>query len=186
MAAEVSVVSNIAGRYATALFELAVEQNALDAVSRDLATVRAAIDDSEDLNRLVTNPVFGREEQGRAMAAVLDRLGVGATVRNFVGLVAENRRLFALRIMTIAFARLLAEHRGEIVAQVTSARSLDEAQLAAVRSELVEAMKTEVSVETRVDAEILGGLVVRVGSRMIDSSIRTKLQNLQFAMKGVE
>jgi F-type H+-transporting ATPase subunit delta len=180
------VVSDIAGRYASALFELAAEQNALSSVAADLATVRAATEESEDLRRLVTNPVFGAEEQARAMAAVLDRLGVGRTVRNFVGLVAQNRRLFALAGMTVGFNRLLAQHRGEVVAEVTVAEPLSEAQLTAVRAELAAAMKTEVSVETRIDPGILGGLVVRVGSRMVDSSLRTKLQNLRFAMKGVE
>ncbi len=186
MAAEASVVSDIAGRYAAALFEFAVERDALDEVAADLATIRAAVEESEDLRRLVTNPVFGAEEQGRALAAVLARLGTGDTVGNFVGLVAQNRRLFALAAMTLAFTRLLAQHRGEVVAEVTSAHPLADAQLAAVTAELAAAMKTEVSVEPRVDAGILGGLVVRVGSRMIDSSIRTKLQNLKFAMKGVE
>jgi F-type H+-transporting ATPase subunit delta len=186
VAAEASVVSDIAGRYAAALFELAVDENALDEVAADLATVRAATEASEDLRRLVTNPVFSAEEQGRAMAAVLDRLGIGRTVRNFVGLVAQNRRLFALSGMTVAFNRLLSQHRGEVVAEVTVAEPLSETQLAAVRAELAAAMKTEVSVEARTDPGILGGLIVRVGSRMVDSSLRTKLQNLKFAMKGVE
>jgi F-type H+-transporting ATPase subunit delta len=138
------------------------------------------------LRRLVTNPVFSAKEQGRAMAAVLARLGIGRTVGDFVGLVARNRRLFALAAMTLAFTRLLAQHRGEVVAEVWTAHPLTEAQLAGIEAELATAMKTEVSVETRVDTAILGGLVVRVGSRMIDSSLRTKLQNLNFAMKGVE
>ena len=186
MAAEVSVVSDIAGRYATALFDLARELNELDGVAADLQTIAAAIAESEDLERLVGNPIFGRDDQLRAMAAVLEHLGVGQTVRNFVGVVAQNRRLFAFPGMMLGFARLLAQHRGEIVAQVTSARRLDETQLAAIKAELSTAMKTEVSVDLDVDEAILGGLVVRVGSRMIDSSIRTKLQKLQFAMKGVE
>lgn len=181
-----SLVSGIAGRYATALFELAREAGELEAVAADLAGIRAALDESEDLTRLVRSPVFGREAQARAMAAVLEGLGVGRTVRNFVGVVAQNRRLFALRDMTRGFARLLAEHRGEVVARVASAHPLDERQVAAIRAELAAALKNEVSVETELDPGLLGGLVVRVGSRMIDSSIRTKLQNLRFAMKGAE
>lgn len=186
MAAETSLVSGIAGRYATALFELAREEGQLDAVAADLVTLRAALDESEDLTRLVRNPVFGRETQARAMAAVLEGLGIGRTVGNFVGVVAQNRRLFALRDMTLAFARLLADHRGQLVARVASAHPLDERQVAAIRAELAAALKNEVSVETEVEPELLGGLVVRVGSRMIDSSIRTKLQNLRVAMKGAE
>lgn len=186
MAAEMGLVSGIAGRYATALFELAHDAGELDPVAGDLASLRAALDESDDLTRLVRSPIFGREAQARAIAAVLDGLGTGQTVRNFVGLVAQNRRLFALRDMTLAFARLLADHRGEVVARVASAHPLDERQVAAIRAELAAALKNEVSVETEVEPELLGGLVVRVGSRMIDSSIRTKLQNLRFAMKGAE
>ena len=186
VAAETSLVSGIAGRYATALFELAREGRELDAVASNLASIRAALDESEDLTRLVRSPVFGREAQARAMAAVLDGLGVGRAVRNFVGVVAQNRRLFALRDMTLAFARLLADYRGEVVARVASAYPLDERQVAAIRAELAAGLKNEVSIETEIDPELLGGLVVRVGSRMIDSSIRTKLQNLRFAMKGAE
>jgi F-type H+-transporting ATPase subunit delta len=186
VAAAISLVSGIAGRYATALFELARDRNELDAVAADLATLSRALDESDDLRRLVRSPLFGRDEQSRAMAAVLAALGIADTVANFVGVVARNRRLFALRDMLTGFARLLAAHRGEVVARVTSARPLDEPQLAAIRAELRAAMRTEVSVESAVDPELLGGLVVRVGSRMIDSSLRTKLQNLRFAMKGVE
>lgn len=186
MAAETGLVSGIAARYATALFELAHEAGELDAVAADLATLRAALDESSDLVRLVRNPVFGRETQAKAMAALLARLGVGRTVANFVGVVAQNRRLFALRDMTLAFARLLAELRGQVVARVASAHPLNDAQVAAIRAELAAGLKNEVTVETEVDPALLGGLVVRVGSRMIDSSIRTKLQNLRFAMKGAE
>jgi F-type H+-transporting ATPase subunit delta len=186
VAAETSLVSGIAGRYATALFELARDRNRLDAVAADLASLAAALDESEDLRRLVRSPMFGREEQGRAMAAVLEGLGVGNPVAGFVGVVAQNRRLFALRDMVRGFNALLAEHRGEVVARVTAARPLTDEQLAAIRAELGAAMRTDVSLETAVDPAILGGLVVRIGSRMIDSSIRTKLQNLKFAMKGVE
>jgi F-type H+-transporting ATPase subunit delta len=186
VAAEVSLVSGIAGRYATALFELARERGQLDAVAADLDTLRRALDESDDLNRLVSNPVFGREEQARAMAAVLAALEVSGLVAHFVGVVAENRRLFALRGMIRGFAQFLAAHRGEVVARVASARALTESQLAAIRTELAAAMHTQVSIESEVDPELLGGVVVRVGSRMIDSSIRTKLQNLKFAMKGAE
>ena len=186
MAAQTGLVSGIAGRYATALFELARDAGELDAVAGDLMSLREALDESADLTRLVRNPVFGRETQARALAVVVERLGLGKTVANFVGVVAQNRRLFALRDMTVGFARLLAEHRGEVVAHVTAARALDEAQVQAIRAELAAGLKNEVTIETAVDPALLGGLVVRVGSRMIDSSIRTKLQNMRFAMKGAE
>jgi F-type H+-transporting ATPase subunit delta len=117
---------------------------------------------------------------------VLERAGLGPLVRNFVGVVARNRRLFALRDMTTAFARLLAAHRGEVTAEVTSAHPLGEAQLARLKAELSAEMKTDVRLQASVDESLLGGLVVRLGSRMIDSSIRSKLRRLEFAMKGAE
>ena len=179
MATATTLVSDIAGRYATALFELARDQDGLDAVAGDVATIRAAIAESADLRRLVSNPIYDAKTQSTAMAAVLAALGVGT-------LVASNRRLFALDGMALGFQRLLSRHRGEVVAEVTSAWPLDEGQTAAVRTELTAAMRTEVSVAARVDPNILGGLIVKIGSRMIDSSLRTKLRNLRFAMKGVE
>ena len=185
MSAEVSVVSDIAGRYANALFDLALESNSLDDVAGDLAALGRMIEEAADLARLVRSPVITREEQGQAMAALLAQAGAQELTRKFVGLVAQNRRLFALRDMTVAFGRLLARHRGEIMARVTSAHALNDAQVAAIKAELSAAMKTDVTLEARVDNDILGGLIVQVGSRMVDSSLRTKLQNLKFAMKGV-
>ncbi len=186
MGAEVSVVSDIAGRYASALFELALESGALEAVEKDLAALKSMIDDSNDLSNLLRSPLYGHAAQSVALDAVLERAGTGALTRKFVGLVTRNRRAFALRDMTVALARLAAAHRGEIVASVTSAVALDEQQMAALKAELSSAMKTDVSLRAEVDESILGGLVVRVGSRMIDSSVRTKLRNLKFAMRGVE
>ena len=186
MAAEVSVVSDIAGRYATALFELAQDQGQLDACEADMKALSAMIDDSPELLRLLRSPIFTHDEQAKAMDAVMERAGSGALLRKFVGLAIANRRAFALRDMARGFANLLAEHRGEVMAHVTSATPLEESQISAISAQLKSAMKTDVSVETAVDPSILGGLVVRVGSRMVDSSVRTKLQNLSFAMKGVE
>lgn len=186
MAGETTVVSGIAGRYATALFELAHEQGKLDAVAADMADLARAIGESADLRRLVRSPVFGRDEQARAMAAVLQGAGADELTLKFVGLVAQNRRLFALADMARDFRRLLAAHRGEIAASVTSAYELSDAEVSAIKSELSAAMKTDVDVERVVDPAILGGLVVKVGSRMVDSSLRTKLQGLKLAMKGAE
>lgn len=185
MVAGTSIVTGIAGRYATALFELALEQGAADDIAGDLQGLGALIDESDDLLRLVRSPVLTRAEQSRAMAAVLEKAGVHVLTRNFVGLIAANRRLFALPGMIRAYQQLLAAHRGEIAGEVISAHPLSDAQLDAVRKQLAQAMGQEVQLESTVDESLIGGLVVRVGSRMIDYSLRTKLQNLKVAMKGV-
>jgi len=177
-------VSGLAGRYATALFELADEARALDAVSADLASLATMIAESADLARLVRSPVMGRDDQGRGMEAVMQAAGISELTRRFIGVVARNRRLFALPDMIRDFKTLLANRRGEVTAEVVSATPLSEAQAEAVRQQIAASMGVKVALNTRVDPEILGGLVVRVGSRMIDSSIRTKLQRLQVAMKG--
>ena len=186
MSAEVSVVTGISGRYATALFELARDNGALDQVASDVAGLGGMIDGSDDLNRLLRSPVIASEDQGKGMAAVMEKAGATELVGNFAAVVAQNRRLFALRDMVKDFRALLAAHRGEVVAEVTSAKSLNDEQLAKIKAELTASMKTDVQVETAVDERILGGIVVKVGSRMVDSSLRTKIQNLRFAMRGVE
>jgi len=185
VAAETSIVTGIAGRYATALFALAEEQKQLDPVAADLDQLQGLIAASSDLARLVRSPVFGSDEQSKAMGAVLQRAGAHDLVRRFVGVVARNRRLFVLEQMIRDFRSLLARHRGEVVAQVTSAKALSAAQLAALKASLKSTVGREVTVDARIDAALIGGMVVRVGSRMLDSSIRTKLQNLKIAMKGV-
>jgi len=177
------LVSGMAGRYATALFELAESEGSLDAVAADLARIRALLEESDDLRRLVLSPVFSADEQGRALGAVLDRAGIKGLVANFVGLVVRNRRLFALSDMIAGFTGLLARKRGEMSADVTSAYPLSDAQLASLKSALKTATGRDVQINTRVDAGLLGGLVVKVGSRMIDSSLRTKLNSLKIAMK---
>lgn len=185
MVAGTSIVTGIAGRYATALFELALEQGAADDVAGDLKGLGALINESDDLLRLVRSPVLTRAEQSRAMAAILEKAGVHTLTRKFVGLIAANRRLFALPAMIGAYQKLLAAHRGEIAGEVISASPLSDAQLDAVRKQLAQAMGQEVQLESAVDESLIGGLVVRVGSRMVDYSLRTKLQNLKVAMKGV-
>lgn len=185
LSAENISVSGIAGRYATALFDLASSAGQLDAVAADLATLKSMMDESGDLARLVKSPIISRADQAKAMGAVLEKLGTGDLVRRFIGTVAQNRRLFALPGMIKAYGQLLAAERGEVVARVTSAKKLTKGQLDAVSSALKSAIGSDVSLESEVDESLIGGLVIRVGSRMIDSSIRTKLQNLKFAMKGV-
>ncbi len=178
-------VTGLAGRYATALYDLADEGKALDMVAGDLARLAEMIDGIEDLERLIRSPVISHRDQGRAMAAVLEKVGICDLVRSFVGTVAHNRRLFALRAMISAYLELLAARRGETTAEVTSARELSGSQLKAVAASLKKAVGTKVTVDARVDPRLLGGLVVRVGSRMVDSSLSTKLRRLGLVMKGI-
>jgi len=173
----------MAGRYATALFELADEQNALDAVAGDLGAIAGMLNESGDLVRLVRSPIFSADEQTRAFGAVLDKAGTSTLVKNFVGLIIRNRRLFALPDMISGYNAILARKRGEMMADVTSAHPLSGAQLDSLKASLKTATGKDVRVDTRVDASLLGGLVVKVGSRMIDSSLKTKLNSLQIAMK---
>ena len=185
MAAEADTVSGVAGRYATALFELALEANALDQIAADLDLFNQALDASPDLARLVKSPVFSAEEQGRALDAVLAKLKIAGLTRNFLLLAAKNRRLFAVPGMIGAYRAMLARHRGETSATVTAAAKLTEAQVTALKQALKAALGKDVLLEERIDASLLGGLVVKVGSRMIDSSLRTRLNSLKVAMKEV-
>ena len=184
VASEAIGVSGLAGRYATALFELAVKQDALDAVANDLASWRAMLDESADLRRLVASPVIGREDQGRAMAALAERANIGALAGKFIGVLASNRRLFALADTIRAYDSLVAARRGEVTADVTSATALSDAQTQALITSLKSATGREVRLSAAVDETLIGGLVVKVGSRMIDASLISKLQSLRLAMKG--
>ena len=185
MAGEVDTPSGVAGRYATALFELAVEEKALEKVEQDLNRFASALDAVEDLRRLVRSPVFTAEEQERAIAAILEQMEIEGLTANFLKLIARNRRLFAAPDMIKAFRALLARHRGQTSAEVTSALPLSEGQLRALQTALKAALHKEVQLDQKVDATLLGGLVVKVGSRMIDSSLRTKLNSLKQTMKEV-
>jgi F-type H+-transporting ATPase subunit delta len=177
-------VSQLASRYANALFELADEKQELDKVADDLTTVRALLDESADLRTAVRSPLIGRDAQAAALEQVLANAEVGETVRNFVGVVAHNRRAFALSDMIRGFLGELARRRGEETARVVSAKALDDERQQAVTDSLKKAMGAKVAVDFQVDPAILGGLVVHVGSRMIDSSVRTRLQKAQLAMRG--
>lgn len=185
MASDATGVSGIAARYATALYDLADERKALDEVNDQLAALRALIDESDDLRRLLRSPLLSRQKQAAAIDAVLARAGSADLVRRFVAVVAENRRLFALPAMIDAYRRILAERRGEVTAEVTSAAPLSDSQVGAVTDVLRRAVGGKVSVDLKVDPTLIGGLVVKVGSRMIDNSLRTKLQRMQLSMKGV-
>jgi F-type H+-transporting ATPase subunit delta len=185
VAGEVDTSSGVAGRYATALFELALEQKALEQVAGDLNRFDEALDAFDELVRLVKSPVFTAEEQGRALAAILEQLKIDGLTKNFLLLVAKTRRLFATPDMIRAFRAMLARHRGEMSASVTAATKLTESQVTALKQALQAALGQEVMLEERVDPGLLGGLVVKVGSRMVDTSLRTKLNSLKVAMKEV-
>lgn len=180
-----TAVSQIANRYATALFELADEQSLLDEVAGDLARLVDAIDQSVDLQRLVRSPVLNRDDQGKAMAAILETMEVGDLTKNFVGLIAQNRRLFALTDMVKGYLDELARRRGEVTAEVTAAKSLSESQITALQETLQRTLGGKVTIAHAVDPALIGGMVVKVGSRMIDTSLRMQLNKMQIAMKGV-
>jgi F-type H+-transporting ATPase subunit delta len=175
----------MAGRYATALFELALEANALDAVRADLDRFDALIAESPDLARLIRSPVFGADEQVRALRAVLSLAGVQGLSAQFLLTVAGNRRLFAVRDMIKAYRQLVARHRGEVSAEVRLAQQPSEHHLSAIRDALHAVTGKHVQVDVKVDPSILGGLIVKLGSRMVDSSLRTKLNLIRHAMKEV-
>jgi F-type H+-transporting ATPase subunit delta len=168
-----------------ALFELADEGGALDAVAADLATVETMLAESEALREIIRSPVVSRTSQAAAVIAIAGRAGLGELTRNFLGVLASNRRLFVLSGIIRAFQAMLAIRRGEVTAEVTSAVPLDDGQLAALRESVSRYAGKAVSLRTEVDPGLLGGLVVRIGSRMVDASLRTRLQQLELAMKGV-
>jgi len=185
VSSETTGTTGLAGRYATALYDLAESASKLDQVAADLKSLRSMINDSDDLNRVISSPVLTRNEQVRAMTALCGKAGMDELTSNFVGTVAQNRRLFALDGMIKAYLSELSRRRGEASAQVISAKTLSDAQLQAVSDVLKKAVGTKVSVESHVDESLLGGMIVKVGSRMIDTSLKTQLQQLHLSMKGI-
>lgn len=185
MSTDNPMMASMAGRYAAALFDLARDQKQLEAVERDVVTFQAMLDESQDLRRLVRSPVISADEQARALTALLKKADIAGLTANFFSLIARNRRLFAVADMLKGFRMLAAQFRGEVNADVTSAHPLTEGQ----RNQLIDTLKASigknVQINTRVDPNLLGGLVVKIGSKMIDSSLRTKLSNLKVAMKGI-
>ena len=184
MASETSGVSGIAERYATALYDLADETKALDAVAEDLRRLKNLIDGSPDLRRFLRSPLIDRQAQTRGMQAVLAAAKTGDLVKKFVGVVGGNRRLFALPGMIEAFLRQLAKRRGEVTVHVSSARPLSAEQSAELTDALKKSVGQKINIESKVEPELIGGLVVRVGSRMVDTSIRTQLQRLRRALRA--
>jgi F-type H+-transporting ATPase subunit delta len=184
LASEATGVTLLAERYAAALFDIADERREFDGVAGDLRQLRAMLAESPELTRLIRSPVVSRAAQGRAAAAIAEAAGLSRLVRDFLAVVARNRRLFALSAMIEGYLATLAARRGEIVAEVTAAQPLSEAQLAALGEELRGSAGRRVAVNVRVDAELLGGIVVKLGSRRVDASVKSRLQRLQSAMKG--
>jgi F-type H+-transporting ATPase subunit delta len=178
-----TIVSGVAGRYASALFELARENRAVDAVSRDLDAFDALIRDSEDLRRLIRSPVFSAEEQAKAVGAILERVGIAGLAGNFIRLVASNRRLFALPDMIRSFRALVSESKGIVQAEVRLAEEPSDKVLGDIKSALREVAKAEIDLDVRIDPSLIGGLVVRLGHRMVDASLRTKLNAIRLAMR---
>ena len=179
-----SIISGMAGRYAGALFELALEEKAVDKVKKDLETFDALIGESADLNRLVRSPVFGVDEQLKAVSAILAKVGISGIAANFLRVIATNRRLFAVREIIRGYRALVARHKGEVSAQITVAEKLSDTNLAALKSALTSVTGgKDMDLDVKIDPAIIGGLIVKVGSRMVDSSLRTKLNAIKFAMK---
>ena len=183
VAAEDPSVSGVSGRYATALFELARDEKSIDAVKADLDKFDALLSESADLKRLVRSPVFGAEAQSRALSAVLDKAEITGISANFLKVLIANRRLFAVSDVIRAFRALVARFKGEASADITVAEPLSEKNLDALKTALKAVSGKDVTLHVKVDPSIIGGLVVKLGSRMVDSSLRTKLNSIKHAMK---
>lgn len=174
----------VAGRYAAALYAYADEHHALDTVVSDMENLGRLIDASADFRRLIESPLIDVKTATAAAHAVLQQEGFGKEVRDFVGVISVNRRLRSLRDIVAAFARLVAERRGIVTAHVASAHPLNDVQRQQLRARLIEAGYGNVNIDERVDPDLLGGLIVRIGARLYDTSLKSRLQRLQYAMKG--
>ncbi|MDF1750756.1 MAG: F0F1 ATP synthase subunit delta [Alphaproteobacteria bacterium] len=177
-------VNEIADRYAKALFDLADEGNQLDVVANDLRTLSSLIDSSEDLQRMVRSPIVSRADQGKAITVVAEKAELSDLTRRFVQYAAAQRRLAAIKPIAKAYLTELAFRRGEVSAEVSSAKPLSKAQVKAVEEALKKAVGGKVAVSQKVDPSLIGGLIIKVGSRMIDTSVSSQLQRLKLAMKG--
>lgn len=185
MATDDTIVEGMAGRYASAFWDLAKESSQVKQVEADLSKFQALLDESEDLRRMVLSPVISTDDQARAIDAILAKAGIGGLSANFFKLITKNRRLFAAADIMKGFRALAAKDRGEVTAEVTSAVALNDAQIAELKNSLKASVGKDVTLNARVDPSLLGGLVVKVGSRMIDSSLKTKLQNLKVSLNGL-
>ena len=176
--------ASLAGRYASALFDLARDQRQIESVGQSLDALGQALLDSKDFNELVASPLVSREEAGKAFAALAPQIGLDPITTNFIGVLARNGRKSQLQSVVRAFRRLAAEHRGEVTAEVVTARPLNDDQIAALGQQLRARAGRDVTIDATVDPTLLGGIVVKLGSQQIDASIRTKLNRLASAMKG--
>jgi F-type H+-transporting ATPase subunit delta len=183
VAAEDPSVSGVSGRYATALFELARDEKSIDAIKADLDRFDGMLGDSADLKRLVRSPVFSADTQSKALAAVLDKAGISGIAANFLRVLTANRRLFVVSEVIRAFRALVAKFKGEATADVIVAETLSDKNLDALRTALKTVTGKDVALNVKIDPSIIGGLVVKLGSRMVDSSLRTKLNSIKHAMK---
>jgi len=175
----------MAGRYATALYELATETKSVDSVLADLERFEALVASSDDLRRLVKSPVFSAQEQLDAVTAIFDKTKLTGLAANFIKLAAKNRRLFSIDAMIRAFRAIVAKARGELTAQVTVAEPLNDARAADIKAALRDVTKQDVKIDIKVDPSIIGGIIVQLGSRMVDASLKTRLSAIQLAMKEV-
>ncbi len=180
-----SSVSGVAERYASALFDLAREESSIERIEGEFKSLSTMLDESADFRRLVESPVFSAEDQARAIGAIADKAGIAGLTGNFLRLVAQNRRLFALPGIITAFHEMAARERGEVTAEVASAYPLSDSQVAALKTALKEKLGKDVTLQARVNPALLGGLVVKVGSRMIDTSLRTRLMTVKTQLKEV-
>jgi F-type H+-transporting ATPase subunit delta len=185
VAAQQSITSGFAGRYATALFDLAKESGAIDAVVADLSTFDALIEAHEDMQRFVRSPVFSAEDQVKALQPILEKIGVKGLAQKFLLLVATQRRLFAVRQMVKAFRQLVDQDRGVTRATVTLAETPSSKALDAIKAALKDVAGAGAEIDLEIDSEIIGGIIVQIGSKMVDSSLRTKLNGIRTAMKEV-
>ena len=185
MSQSASLSSGVAERYASALFDLALADKKLDKVEADLGRFDDLLNGSEDLRRLVNSPVFSTEDQVRAIGGVLDKAKITGLVGNFMRVVAQNRRAFAMPLIQGAFKKLLADHRGEETAQVSVAAALKPAQTKELKAALKSVVGKDVDLQIDIDPSLLGGMIVKIGSRQIDTSLRTKLSSLKLALKEV-
>jgi len=180
-----SISSGIAARYATAVFDLAKDEGSIDALETDIDTLDAALKESPDFRDLISNPVYSRAEQGAGVKALAGKMGLGQTMTGTLGLMASKRRLFVLPQLVQRLREAIAAHKGEVTAEVVSAKALSQSQSEALSATLAKTVGKDVKINATVDESLIGGLVVKVGSRMIDTSIRSKLAALQNVMKEV-
>ena len=185
MSEPASISTGIAERYATAVYDLAREANQVDAIEGDLTALEAALNDSDDFRRLTTSPLYTRDEQEQAIKVLAEKMGLTKTMANTLQLMAQKRRLFALPALVKALREIIAEAKGEITAEVTTAKALTKTQSDKLAKSLTASTGKKVSLHATVDESLIGGLVVKVGSKMIDTSIRSKLNSLQNVMKEV-